>query len=631
VSNAPSTATPTRKRHPVIIAGVVSSLAFAGIGLVLYRVVEWLRPPPIEGPPPELRAEPGLQQFVPSARRPLLALEKPRSDEEEAPAVPPEHPFAKTKITGRVYDLETNEGIVGAIVRIRPTFGVPKLGPPAGDGSVTYTTRSDGSYAMKGIPPGSFDLEVNATGYAPSKSGFKKFTALEDDDGFDVGLLRGGSIEGRVRLPDGKPVDGARVSASAAETFALGEGTTLATTNDAGMFVLDPVEARELRVMATHPKFGTKIVALPASEDPIREVEIVLDGARIVRGHVTDGRAPIARAHVVAGLQRIDERIVAVAAGEKRFGVNTDDEGAFEIAVPASTPSVLLAEAAGFEHGTLLLGDNGEGEDNVELVLQPAIEFAGRVVASNGQPAVRAQIGIMPLAGGRRVLEGSTDDQGRFRIDGVSKRGPYRVVIQHFEHPTFITTEQQVGVDHRYELEAQGRILGVIVDAISGGPVTRYQYAVAGPTRRSAGAVSISGSFEVDQLPAGNYSLSIDAEGYESAFVESITVSEGQTVEGVTVRLKPAGAIVGRVRGGSPGNVIVHAWDQESRLEAEAMVSEDGGFSIDDLPSGTYTLTAVAESTEGELRGEVQNVTVQSGSVTRGIEIALSPVPSPPG
>lgn len=627
--NVPATEAPKKKRHPVIIAGLVSSLAFAGIGLVLYRVVDWLRPPPIEGPPPELRTEPGLQQFVPSARRPLLALQKPLSDEEEAPAVPADHPFAKTKITGRVYDLETNEGILGATVRIKPMFGVPKLGPASGDGSVVYTTRSDGSYAMKGIPPGTFELEVNASGYAPAKSSFKKFTALEDDDGFDVGLLHGGSIEGRVRTADGKPVAGARVSATPHEGFTLNDQALIATTGEDGSFVLDPVESRDLRVLATHPSLGTKIVDLASSDDPVRELEIVLDGGRLIRGHVTDGRAPIAGAHVVLGLQRIDERVVATQPSESRFGVRTDRDGAFELAVPVDGPAVILAEAPGYEMGNLLVGD-GQDANDPTIVLQPGLEFAGVVVASNGQPAFRAQVAIMSMPG-RRPLETWTDEQGRFSINGVSKRGPYRVVVQHFEHPTFVTTEETIGTAHRYELEAQGRILGVITDASTGGPVTRYQYAVAGPTRRSAGAVSVSGSFEVDQLPAGNYSLSIDAEGYESTFIESINVGEGQTVDNIAVRLKPAGSIVGRVRGARPAGVIVHAWDSETKLGAEAVVADDGGFSIEDLPSGTYTVTAISEGEGGPLRGEVQNVVVKSGDVTRGVEIALSPAEAPPG
>ena len=77
--------------------------------------------------------------------------------------------------------------------------------------------------------------------------------------------------------------------------------------------------------------------------------------------------------------------------------------------------------------------------------------------------------------------------------------------------------------------------------------------------------------------------------------------------------------------------MIVHAWDRASRLEAEAVVGEDGKFSISDLPSGVYTLTAVGDGDQGEVRGEIDNVTVESGAVTKDIEIAVGPIDNAPG
>lgn len=619
--------TSTRSRAPALIAVVLSVVALAGVGYLFYRVVDWLRPPPIEGPPPELRAEPGLQQFIPTTRRALLSRTEPTPDAEEAPAVPPEHPFAKTKITGRVYDLNTEDGIAGATVRVKPTFGVPKLGPASGDGSAIFTTRSDGSYALKGIPPGTFDLEVSANGYAPTTSSFKKFSALEDDDGFDVGLVLAATIEGRVLTSDGKPVPKARVTASPNEGFAINDKALVAVTDDQGSFTLDPVITRDLRVMATHPTLGTKIVELAASENAVREVEIILDAAAVIRGRVTDGAAPIAGARVQFAFQRIAEHVVAISPRDTRFGVRTDSSGTFEIALPNSGFGVLLAEAPGFEIGQRPVGDTDAPEAEIEIVLSPATQFGGRVVDSNGNPVERAQVMVASMKS-RRPIDAWTDAEGRFLIEGVAKQGPYRVAIQHFEHPPFGAMEETIGLNHTYELESQARILGVITDAATGGPVTRYEYSVAGPVRRSAGAVSISGSFEVDQLPAGNYSLSIDAEGYESAFVESIAVAAGQTVENIQVRLKPAGSIVGRIVGGRPGATVIHAWEEEKRLEANGVVGEDGAFSLDDLPSGTYTITAISEGGDGELRGEARNVSVQSGAVTRNVEIALRPAPS---
>lgn len=622
-----------RRRAQLIAAGA-TLLALVGIGVGLRGLVRWLEPPPLETPPPELRGEPGLQRFTPLTDRRLLSRTRPLDDDEEPPAVPPEHPFAKTRITGRVYDLVTGEGLSGAVVRVKPTFGEPRLGPPKGDGSAAYTTRSDGSYALKGVPPGTFDLVVNAEGYVPARSGFKKFSALEDDDGFDVGLVRGRVLEGRVVTPDRRPIAGARVSVSTSDAISLHDEEPVIVTGADGHFVIEPVETSELRIVAAHPLHGTQLAIVAAADEHTSDVELVLGGGRRLRGHVRGSAGPIAGARVMVGLQRIDERIVATTPSASGLSVATGPDGAFELGVSEAGPLVVLAQAAGYELGSALIAElAGEATPSVEITLELAAEFAGVVLAADGRPALKAQVTIIPMASRirRLPLEAWTGEDGRFQIDGVPRTGPYKVAILHHAHPALMTIEETISTSHRYQLEAQGRILGTIVDATTGGPVTRYQYIVSGPAHRQASAVSVSGSFEVDQLPAGTYGLSIDAEGYEAGQVESIVVSAGERVDNVVVRLRPAGTIVGRVLGAHSGTVIIHAWGRESQLEAEAIAGEDGRFSIGDLPGGRYTLTAFAEDDEGEVRGEVSDVSVESGGVTQGVEIALAPIIRDPG
>jgi carboxypeptidase family protein len=599
-----------------------------------------------------MRANPGLQQFMPKTERRLLAKQIARSDDDEPPAVPRDHPFAKTRITGRVFDIETGAGIGGALVRIKPTFGAPRLGTPAGDGSVAYTTQSDGSYAMKGIPPGTFDLEVSASGFTPARSSFKKFSALEDDDGFDVGLLHGGTLEGRVLTRAGEPIAGAQVYATASEAISIHKDSTLASTDASGRFILDPVDARALHLYAAHPKYGSAVLTLPAGDGFERHVEVILRSRTELRGHVRDADGPVAGALVTVALQRVEERLVSLSAEAKFSGVRTDHDGAFELTVADSDPVVVIVRAAGYEQASHLVGEGAgvrrntvsrhgaraidEGEDgplirDIEIVLEQAYEFTGQVLGSDGAPALKAEVIVTQSTprGRRPAIIAWTDGQGRFRAEGVPKTGPYSVTIRHFAHPPLIVTEEDIRGDHRYRLEPQARILGSIVDAASGRPVPKYQYTVSGPLRRQASAVSVSGAFEVDQLPPGTYSLAFDAAGYEPGSIESVSVESGETMRNLVVRMKQAGSIVGRIQGGAlAGVVIVRARDRDSRLEAEAVVSEDGGFSFDDLPSGSYTLTAVGDGEQGELRGEIQDVRVESGGVTRNIDIVLAPAPT---
>jgi hypothetical protein len=609
----------------LIAAVVFGAIGLGAIAFGLYRVVDWLRPPPIEMPPPEMRAEPGLQQFLPHSPRRLLARQAPTPDTEEAPAVPSDHPFAKTRVTGRVFDIETGEGIAGALVRVRPTFGDPRLGPSKGDGSASFTSRADGSYAMKGIPPGTFDLDVSATGYAPAKSGFKKFTALEDDDGFDVGLTRGGVLEGRVTQKDGRPIAGAQIFATTGEGISLRKDSKLVTSAADGRFLIDPVDARALQVMAMHPFFGTQVVHLSPSESPERSVEIVLDAARKIAGHVRDDAGPVGDARVTIALQRSSNRMVSVSPELGAAAVKVDRNGAFTVAVPESGPVVLVASAPGYEQSSQMIPEGKTGDQEIEIVLAEAIQFSGRVLGANGRPAVKAEVLVAPMSSRRGSLQATTDDGGRFRIDGLPKSGPYRVVIQHFAHPALMTTEEDLRGEHQYRLEPQARILGNILDANSGTPITRYRYSLEGAMHRQSWAVSVSGAFEVDQLAAGTYALSVHADGYEETSVSGIDVASGQTVQGVQVRMRPAGTIVGRVRGGGQGEMIAQAWDQDGRLEEEQAVAEDGAFSLAGVRSGTYTIIVVASGETGAMRGEVQNVRVESGAVTGGIEVSLEP------
>jgi hypothetical protein len=571
---------------------------------------------------------------MPQTERRLLARRNTPPEEHEPLAVPPDHPFAKTRITGRVFDIDTGEGIAGAVVRIGPSFGAPKLGPLSGDGTLAYSTLADGSYSMRGVPPGTFDLDVSASGFLPARSSFKKFSAVEDDDGFDVGLLRGGTLEGRVTTADHRPIGGAQVFATANESLTIHRDSTIATTDASGRFLLDPVDVRALHVYAAHPKYGSA-VALVGGDGLDRRIEIVLDAGRRVRGCVRDADGPIEHASVAIGLQRLANRLVSLAVDSRFSGVDTDRDGRFEINAADSDPVVLIVRAPGYEQASHVVGEGGRARDEgpaaeIEIVLEPAFAFNGEVLGADARPASNAEVMIAAAARGRRsALSTWTDDQGHFRIDGVPKNGPYAVTIRHFAHPTLSVTEDDVRGERRYRLEPEARIQGNIVDAATGRAITKYQYDVRGPVRRQASAVSISGAFEIDQLTPGVYAMTVEASGYETSSLEGVAVEKGQIVKGLVIRMKPAGAIVGQIRGAAiAGVIIVHAWDQAKQLEAEAVAADDGHFSFNDLPTGTYTLTAFGDGDDhGELRGEVQDVRVESGAVTKDIEIIVAPGP----
>ena len=109
------------------------------------------------------------------------------------------------------------------------------------------------------------------------------------------------------------------------------------------------------------------------------------------------------------------------------------------------------------------------------------------------------------------------------------------------------------------------------------------------------------GTFSVDAVPAGEYSLAVFKEGYLPCVLPPFRLSDGEALQGLDVRLAEGGV---RVRG------VLHLWEEkwiQSRWsvsarfllhgvlvdpgsEGAAPVAEDGTFVLNGLPSGPVTL-----------------------------------------
>jgi hypothetical protein len=616
---------PRPSRGPIFLALAATALLLVLAGWGLWRLTSWLEPPPLELPPEALRGSPGLQRFVPSSDRRLLAKLEPRTDLEEAPLVPPEHPFAKTSVTGRVYDMRTQEGVADAEVRVKARFGKPKLGT-APSGEVVVRTRTDGSFALKGLPPGIFTLHVSAAGYVPVDTGIEKYSAVEDDDGFDVGLIPGRAVEGRVLSAAGAPVPGAEVFLLDDEgsKLALGEPTI---TDPEGRFVIDPVTVDAFELFAHHPEHGSAARSLETGTEPVT-AELRLSGGATCEGVVRGPQGPIAGASIVPHMLSVDDGPFVMLQPERaRRAITTGPDGRFRW-VSGPRGSGAFVTAPGFVRAVVT--HRGEGECRLELELEPAANFRGQILSADGQPVERARIDVVAVRegdGDRAFASAESDADGRFELRDARPVGPYELRILHPEHPPFFASERSLDGERIYRLESSVRLLGKLVDAKRGGPITRYHYEVAGPMRRRGEAFSISGSLEVTALIPGHYQVRIEADGYEPTTAE-IQLQLGDSAE-TTIRLAPGGAIVGRVNAPPASGLVVQAWLGVDELAAEAAVNADGNFSLNNLAHGDYTLRVFGHDGDDMVFGTVAGVQVESGEVTQGVEVRLTRETSP--
>lgn len=595
-----------------------SLLALALCAFLLLELLAWLAPEQTgAGPDAPSTSAPAL----PSRRPSLRARDAPATAAAEPSGVAADHPFANTKITGRVTDAKDGRGVGGAAVAIRPAYSEPRLGP--GDGSLTVSTRQDGTYHMRGIPPGSFEITASASGYLPRSMRFRKFSAVEDDDGFDFALDAASIIEGRVLDRQGAGVVGASV-------IAMAPGATLATrgasttTGDEGRFVLDPVDAGPLTLLVVHPSVEPTTHDVAASEAPIRQVELRVGPGLRITGIVRDADGPIPGARVQLSTLRTAGGVIHLRR-DSPMATETDSVGRFELRGLSGGQVELRADADGYQARRVAISAGSEGGDvsDVDVLLVPGAHLAGTVVGADGSPAVGALVMVSSRRGG--FGRATTDEQGAFRVEGLPAEGPYMVLVRHYAHPPLEVEEATLGSGRVYRLEVSARIMGRVFDRGSQAPITEYTLELDGPLRTRSRGVSVSGAFEIASLPPGSYQLVVTAEGYGPGIREGLIVSLGRDSTGVDIGLDRVGSIIGSVRGSDEAALLVRAEITGSTsflqgLTRDGVVLPDGTFEIRDLPAATYDLSVAHPTAKGHL----SNIRVESGRATTGVDIVLS-------
>ena len=146
---------------------------------------------------------------------------------------------------------------------------------------------------------------------------------------------------------------------------------------------------------------------------------------------------------------------------------------------------------------------------------------------------------------------------------------------------------------------------------------------VAGSAR-----TDVEGRYRIDGVAAGWYTLTASGEGHQPV-ASAVELLDGLTTER-DLELPRRARLEGTVRAGGTGRAVPDAVatlvDERGQVVGSSVTGPDGTFGFDDLPRGTYTLTASGYAPD------VQIVQVPAGG-TASVRVALGPAtgPSNPG
>ena len=473
----------------------------------------------------------------------------------------------------------------------------------------------DGRFRWDELPVGEWWVGVRATGYLPAPP---VTTRLPRDGAPLRFVLRpGGTVEGIVRDPAGRPLPGARVTPS--RITGRGRSTNWNQSRDSdeeGRFHLTWLGRSEYELIARSDGFAPSVPVVVdlTSEPGASDVELWLTAGGTFLIDVLD---PAGAPEPFAGVSVSGSVMQGGTSGE------TDREGHLELGPLLAGEYQVSARGEG-EGKELLFGKARvvDGE-TVQVTLggpkRVAVVVKGRVTAG-GKPVVGALVHARPTEhfDADETIETGTD--GRFSL-GLSGGGHVLFRVYGEGRGRYLTFEEKIPSQGTSEVAFDlptGGLCGTV--SREGGGEFPFRLQVTVERVREEGTawaggdldvlrVGMSGRWSCLHLEPGHYRIvaaeepemgSSDEYPVAPAVIEDIIVEAGRVIEGVDLVLGASGTIEGTVRG-HDGRSIAEAHlcvrDSRGRLFHPKCpgVGAGGTFSLTGLPAGHVTVEAFGE------------------------------------
>jgi uncharacterized GH25 family protein len=504
-----------------------------------------------------------------------------------------------------------------------------------GTDQIASAADDDGAFVIEGLPAGKFDLEVKRSGYAK-----RQVPAIEIASGgepVDVGevtLQLGEKVQGIVLDRDGQPVEGADISIEASGpmmTFSMGGGPERepdATSEAGGWFIvedLSPDERYSLRFSRTG--YVAKSVG-PFELPRLEPLEVVLDTASRVIGHVLDNEGePIPAARVNLERSQTIEIGGRAMAMMMMSGAVCDNEGRFEFEDQEPGRISLSAVASLYQEAKLdhLEVPKGEDLDGVVITLEAGAVVEGRILAPDGKPALGAR--VRPVGEEPEMIRmggAGADGNGYYRLEGLEP-GSISVEATHRDYPRVVKDiEAKEGINGlNLRFEGGQEVSGMVLSTGSE-PIGEAAVRLVPAGRFWGGSEAVSepdGSFKMPGVQEGDYRLRAEAEEFAPSGGDMQVQVGGEPVTGLEVRLDPGVTVYGKISGLSPlsfAQVGVRAEGSGYRGLEEASVDYQGGYRLEHLPAGNYSIVATLADSGRQAK---EQVVLEQGALEARVDL----------
>lgn len=531
-------------------------------------------------------------------------------------------------ITGIVAESETGSRIRGAKVSVESRVGPEFLSKSK---STVYSDEG-GTFRVTNLPYGLYQLEATADGYLryPGPEAQAQVELLPGDMPEPVTLLLspGGTIRGTVADAGGSPVEGAVVQLynSPGARARINTGRFRAVTNTGGQYEITGIPLdQEVNVTAsayaaakTMPgdKQGatsgvTSYFGLAKGKsDPVVLTPFLSTAEANIRLGIG---APVTVRVEDQGGTGLDDANVSLNhnafpgdPSPPDWSGKTSSLGRITFhSIPAGNGSVSASKSGYIGAGSSFQVADGQ-PTQVTLKLEKGTSIEGIVVDDAGLPIQEGHVDARAERGSRGGGRGSIDSRGHFKIDGVSE-GFFTLSVNAVRQTPSgkHTVRRDVsGVHTRTQptitVPMNGRVDGIVLDQATLEPITsasvrlsgRYEYQRGRATNFSSNTNTSNppGEFTFQNLPPGEYSLSVSAGNYLPQQISEIEVYSPGTHHAGKILLSKGSVLKGRVLSAENGEPVVSASVKLVPNGPGGKSGGDGRFTISAIPEGMYDL-----------------------------------------
>lgn len=432
----------------------------------------------------------------------------------------------------------------------------------------------------------------------------------------------------------------AEAALSTSVTGRLFEGDTTHPLGNVSIFLLDASSGTEIGFEGEALTDGTFII--PEVEPGTYEVTFegfvsatpiqITVGAQSVTGlsFVVTPAASISGSVVLSGsgIPLSDVSVTAIDASGNLFTTQTED-GIYHFNSLPAGDYIVTAGGDGLTQSSFAVPGllAGEQRQHVTLSITEGGIIQGTV---NGPGGLISGAVVSAIGADGQTLSTTSGSNGTFTITGLTSQ---KYTIAAFAAGLASAEAANINVDSgatvsgvNVTLAVGGGLQGTIH---SSGGVPSSAFLLVTLTRGNdsfTGQTDSDGNFVISGLPAGNYTVTVNDQGFMTN--STATTIVGGSVGTLNLTLTPLGKITGKilnsVNGQGVAGVTVFA-DNANGFAGSAVTAADGTYEIIDLDAATYTI-GLGDPGESPIARKTAVLTTNAPTVTSNFTVAVAGV-----